>query len=161
MDFDFQLDLTEVARSIETADVVAIYFPFLRKTLLIDARHSDVDPPLVKVVEMVATPEERFKSVHRLRPRFPRPESLTLIPWPKYVESLVRLGVWERVVGRFINLGFPDVVRQCKASFEELVGLEKAEMARALSGEGYKSLWESNRERWQEPGEETESDEGV
>ena len=159
MDFDFQLDLEEVARSLETSEVVAIYFPFLRKTLLIDARSSAVDPPMAKVVEMVATPEERFQSVRELRPRFPRPESLVLIPWPKYVESLVRLKIWERVVARFVNLGFPETVRQCEACYQELVGLEKEEMRRALAGENYKSLWESGSGGWEEPDGEIDADE--
>ncbi|MGD0765090.1 MAG: hypothetical protein ABR978_02145 [Dehalococcoidia bacterium] len=159
MDFDFQLDLAEVTRSIEGSEVVAIYFPFLRKTLLIDARHSAVDPPMAKVVDMVATPEERFQSVRQLRPRFPRPESLVLIPWPKYVGSLVRLKIWERIVERFINLGFPETVKECEACYEELVALEKEEMRRALAGENYKSLWESVPGGWKGPDEEIGEDE--
>ena len=106
---------------------------------------------MVKIVDMVATPEERFRSLRRLRPRFPKPESLTLIPWPKYVQSLVSLGMWEHVVARFVNLGFPDTVRECEACLEELTALEKEEIRRALSGENYKSLWESKPGDWAEP----------
>jgi hypothetical protein len=161
MDFDFQLDLTEMANSLDTADVVALYFPLLRKTLIIDARSSAVDAPMVKIVEMVATPEERFRSLRRLRPRFPRPESLTLIPWPKYVQSLVTLGMWEHVVARFVNLGFLDTVRECEASLEELTALEKEEIRRALEGENYKSLWESKPGGWTEADGDLEDGTGV
>jgi hypothetical protein len=161
VDFDFQLDLTEMANSLDTADVVALYFPLLRKTLIIDSRSSAVDAPMVKIVEMVATPEERFRSLRRMRPRFPRPESLTLIPWPKYVQSLVSLGMWEHVVARFVNLGFPDTVRECEACLEELTALEKQEITRALSGENYKSLWESKPGEWPEHDEDLEDDAGV
>ena len=102
MDFDFRLDLTEVMRAVETTEVVALYFPLVRKTLLIDARSTAVDGPLIKIVPMVATPEERLRALRKLRPRFPRPDSITIIPWPKYVASLERLGIWERIVGRFL-----------------------------------------------------------
>ena len=157
MDFDFQLDLSEMAHSLQTADIVAIYFPLLRKTLLVDARHSDIDPPLVKVVPMVATPEERFRSLRQLRPRFPKPDSITIIPWPKYVDSLVRLGIWEHIVRRFVNMGYPEVIKQSEACYRELVELEQEEVHRALTGDEYKSLWERDGTRM--PPDEDATDE--
>ncbi|MDI6857816.1 MAG: hypothetical protein QME71_05825 [Dehalococcoidia bacterium] len=144
MDFDFRLDLNEVMNVVESADVVALYFPLLRKTLLIDGRSSAVDGPMVKVVPMVSTPDERLRSLRQLRPRLPRPESITIIPWPKYVASLERLGVWERIVGRFVNAAAPDAVRQCEAAWQELLSLEREEVLRAVTGEDYKSLWEKS-----------------
>ncbi|HUS82513.1 MAG TPA: hypothetical protein VM013_04560 [Dehalococcoidia bacterium] len=161
VDFDFQLDLAEMANSLDTADVVALYFPLLRKTLIIDARSSAVDAPMIKIVEMVATPEERFRSLRRLRPRFPRPESLTLIPWPKYVQSLVNLGMWDHLVARFVNLGFTDTVRECEGCLEELTAMEKEEIRRALNGENYKSLWESKPGGWTEADGDLEDGTGV
>jgi hypothetical protein len=142
MDFDFRLDISEVIRAVEATEVVALYFPLVRKTLLIDARSTAVDGPLIKIVPMVATPEERLRALRKLRPRFPRPDSITIIPWPKYVASLERLGIWERVVGRFVNLGFPETVRQCEAAYEELLALEQEEILHAVSGDGYESMWE-------------------
>jgi len=142
VDFDFRLDLTEVMRAVEATEVVALYFPLVRKTLLIDARSSAVDGPLIKIVPMVATPEERLRALRKLRPRFPRPDSITIIPWPKYVASLERLGIWERIVGRFVNLGFPETVRECEAAYQELLALEQEEILHAVSGDGYESMWE-------------------
>jgi len=142
VDFDFRLDLTEVMRAVEAGEVVALYFPLVRKTLLIDARSTAVDGPLVKIVPMVSTPEERLRALRKLRPRFPRPDSITIIPWPKYVASLQRLGIWERIVGRFVNLAFPEAVRQCEAAYEELIALEQEEILHAVSGDGYESMWE-------------------
>lgn len=158
MDFDFQIDLAEMANSLDTAEVIAVYFPLLRKTFIFDARSNAVDAPMVKIVDMVATPEERFRSLRRLRPRFPKPDSLTLIPWPKYVASLVSLGMWQHVAGRLVNLGFPDVVRECEACYTELLALEKEEIRRALVGENYKSIWEAKPGDWQEADEEPEED---
>lgn len=146
MDFEYRIDLGEVRRGIDAADVVALYFPMLRKTLLMDARASEIDGPLIKVVPMVSTPEERFRSLLRLRPRFPQPESITIIPWPKYVRSLLRLGVWDHIVRRFAELGAPEAVRQCDACFRELVELERAELRRAVTGEGYTTIWSARSE---------------
>ena len=126
MDSDFSMDLAEVNRNLDAADVVSLYFPLLRKTLLIDIRRSELDPPMIRVVPMATTPEERFRSLHQMRPRFPRPESITIIPWPKYVGSLTRLGVWDHIVSRFAETGDPDLVRRCEACLQEPeVGGEK------------------------------------
>ncbi len=150
-----------MANSLDTAEVVALYFPLLRKTLIVDGRSNAVDAPMVKIVEMVATPEERFRSLRRLRPRFPKPDSLTLIPWPKYVESLVSLGMWQHLVERFVNLGFPDMVKECQSCYEELLAQEKGEIQRALVGENYKSVWEAKPGDWQATDEEPEDDSGM
>ena len=56
--------------------------------------------------------------------------------------SLERLGIWERIVGRFVNLGFPEAVRQCEAAYQELIAMEQDEILHAVSGEGYESMWE-------------------
>ena len=114
---------------------------------------------MVKIVEMVATPEERFRASASFGRASRSRRASTLIPWPKYVESLVSLKMWEHVVARFVNLGFPDTVRECEACFEELVGLEKEEMRRALAGENYKSIWESGPGGWEEPDGDIDADE--
>ena len=143
MDSDFRIDLAEVNRNLDTAEVVSLYFPLLRKTLLIDNRRSDIDGPMIKVVPMVSTPEERFRSLRQLRPRFPKPESVTIIPWPKYVGSLVRLGVWGHIAGRFAETGDPEMVRQCEACLQELLIAEREEIGRAVRGENFQDLWRS------------------
>jgi hypothetical protein len=141
MDSDFRIDLSEVNRNLDTAEVVSLYFPLLRKTMLIDMRCSELDKPLVKVVPMVSTPEERFRSLHQMRPRFPRPDSITIIPWPKYVGSLVRLGIWDHIVSRFVDLGGPELVSRCEACLQELLAAERQEIGRALRGENFQDLW--------------------
>jgi hypothetical protein len=146
VDFEYRIDLGEVTRGIEAADVAALYFPVLRKTLLIDARASELDGPMIKVVPMVTTPEERFRSLLKLRPRFARPESITISPWPKHVHSLVRLGVWDHIVRRFAELGAPEAVRQCDACFRELVESEREEFRHAVTGENYVTVWSAGSE---------------
>lgn len=143
MDSDFSIDLSEVLRNVESAEVLALFFPLLRKTLLVDSRTTELDPPLIAVVPMVATPDERFKSLQRLRPRLPRPESITFIPWPKYVGAVRRLGVAERLVRRFAQAGQRDAVLRCQRAFRELERLERRELFEAICGDNYESLWDA------------------
>lgn len=157
MDSDFRIDLGEVNRNLDTAEVVSLYFPLLRKTLLIDSRSSELDGPLIRVVPMATTPEERFRSLHQMRPRFPRPESITIIPWPKYVGSLTRLGVWDHIVGRFVDLGGPDLARRCEDCLQELLAAEREELGRALRGENFHDLWR----RSEESGEASQDEAGA
>jgi hypothetical protein len=144
MDSEYRVDVSEVQRGIDIGEVIALYFPVLRKTLLMDTRSSGVDGPMIKVVPMASSPEERYKELIRMRPRFPKPERLTLIPWPKYVSSLVRLEVWDHVVRRFLEIGPPQVVRDCEASLEELYQAEREELVKAIKGEEYETLWDAS-----------------
>ena len=141
LDSDYRIDVSEVNRNIDVADVIALYFPLLRKTLLMDMRTNDIDGPMIKVVPMANTPEERFQSLLKMRPRFGRPESITIIPWPKYATSLVDLGIWDRIVRRYADTGSPASVRECERCHAELVKLEREELHRAITGEQYETLW--------------------
>jgi hypothetical protein len=160
VDSDFRLDIAEVNRSIEGSEVIALYFPLLRKTLLMDSRTSRLDGPMIRVVPMASSPEERFRSLMQLRPRFARPDSITIIPWPKYVRSLRQLGVWEHIVRKFAETGYPEAVRQGEAALHELLALEAAELRRAITGENYRTIWGSRGvNEADDPDDEEEDDE--
>jgi hypothetical protein len=96
---------------------------------------------MIRVVPMANTPEERFQSLMKMRPRFGKPDTITIIPWPKYVASIADLGIWDHVVRRFADTGSAEMVRQCDKCFEELARLEREEVARAISGENYETIW--------------------
>ena len=144
MDSDFRIDVNEVQRAIDVGEIIALYFPLLRKTLLMDTRTNALDGPMIKVVPMASSPEERFKELVRLRPRFPKPESISIIPWPRYAASLVRLEVWDHIVRRFLEIGPPEIVRQCDECLQEIYRAEREEIRRAITGEEYESLWEAS-----------------
>ena len=144
MDSDYRIDVSEAKHSIEMGEVISLYFPLLRKTLLMDTRSSGVDGPMIKVVPMASSPEERFRELVRLRPRFSKPESITIIPWPKYVQSLVTLGVWDHIVRRLLEIGPAEIVRRCEECLEELQKAEREEIRRAITGEGYETLWDAS-----------------
>ena len=161
MDSDFHIDIGEIKRSIDTGDLVALYFPLLRKTLLMDARSNNLDGPMIKVVPMASSPEERFRELLRMRPRFPKPESITLIPWPKYIASLVRLEVWDTIVRRFLEIGPPEIVRQCDDCLQELYRVEQDELRRAITGENYETLWDASGSHEEQAEVDEDEEEGV
>ena len=141
MDGYFGHDLDEAIRSIGCAEVLSVFFPTFRKALVIDYRSNDAEGPMARIMPMAASPQERLRSIRRLRPGFPRLDSLALVPWPRYVESLVELGAWERIVQRFRASGRDEAVRTCERLLEELRRLEKAELAAAVLGENHQTIW--------------------
>lgn len=142
MDNDYILNLEEILHTVETAEVVRIRFGLLDKRLLIDNRYSEYEGPMVKVVNRAGSSEESFRSLKRLRPRFPLPEKMTAIMWPKYVSTLQSTGVWGAIVSRVASTGHPDSARQCDDVLRELLKLEKQEIRNAISGEGFQTVWQ-------------------
>ena len=142
MEEDFTVDIDEVFDSIEQAEVMSLFFPTFRKALVIDSRTSDEDGPMARVMPMVASPQERLRSIQRLRPGFPKPNNLVVIPWPRYIDSLVNLGVWERIVNRLAGSAQAEVIEHgLGAVLDELRRLEKAGLAAVVLGENYQTIW--------------------
>jgi hypothetical protein len=137
----FEIDIAAVQKNVEEAEVVSLYFPILRKTLLVDTRTADDVTPLVCLVDMVQNAGERFRSLRRLRPQLPRPESITLIPWTIRVESLRQTGVWARLTARLSECGGEDSLQSAADCFAELDALERREIWRALTGKNYRTIW--------------------
>jgi hypothetical protein len=146
LDGGIELDLERVMQNIDEADVLTIYFPLLGKTLIVDTRWNEDSGPLIAVVPIAQDSTDRYRSFHRLRPSFPRPKSLSMIPWTNRVDSLQRLGIWSHVVARLESAApdpsytFVDAAESC---FCELRELEVRELLRAVSGEQYETLWAS------------------
>lgn len=142
MDNDYVLNLDDILRTIDSAEVVRIRFGLLDKRLLIDNRYNEFEGPLIKVVNRSGSSEESFRSLKRLRPRFPLPEKMTAIMWPKYVNTLYSTGVWNAIVSRIADSGHTDSVRQCDEALRELLQMERKEIRNAISGEGFQTVWQ-------------------
>jgi hypothetical protein len=142
MDSDFVIDLEELFKNVQNAEVISLFFPLLRKVLLVDTRHDDVEGPLIRVVPMVSSSDERVRELRRLRPRFGRPQSLTLIPWPKFVDSVERLGVLQALIQRVVLLGYVDRIGDFRGCMDQLREFEQAELVAAIQGENYETLWQ-------------------
>ena len=141
LDGGYEIEPGAVTHNIDEAEVVSLYFPLFRKTLLIDTRTSPASGPLVCVVDMVSTSQERMRSLRRMRPQFARPDSITMIPWLRRVESLRALGVWEHLERRLQSTGGARAVRDATVCLNELAAYERREFRRAIIGEQYQTLW--------------------
>ena len=140
---DYGLDMDEATRVIDTADVLVVRFAILDKRLLIDARTDEHDGPVIAVVDKAGSVEERFKSLKKLRPRFPLPEKIMSFMWPRHIETFRRSGLAQRITDRLVSIGGEDMVAHAEKTFDELAGREKREVATAIrGGESYQTLWE-------------------
>ena len=145
MDEEIDFDPDEVMSKIDEAEVISLFFPTFRKSVVIDTRYNDTEGPMIRVLPMVASPQERLRSIRRLRPSFPRLQHLTLIPWPRYVDSLVSLGVWDRIVGRLARSGHNQLVELCDSILAELVRLEKRGLAGVVRGDNFRTVRSADR----------------
>ena len=135
------IDLDEVMESVENAVVMSLFFPAFRKAVVIDTRSNDTEGPLISIMPMAASPQERLRSLRRMRPSFPRVSDLTVVEWTRYVDSLVTLGVWDRIVKRFADSGQDDAVTACGTVLSELRRLEGEELTAVVLGKNYHTIW--------------------
>lgn len=140
---DYGLDMDEVTKVIDSADVLIVRFAILDKRLLIDTRTTEQEGPLIAIVPKAGSVEERFKSLKKLRPRFPLPEKIMSFMWPRHMETFRNSGLWEKIESRMVSLGGDCMTPRCEEIFTELAREERSEVMAAIrGGEGYQSLWE-------------------
>jgi len=77
-----------------------------------------------------------------LRPRFPLPERITAVAWPRRIASLKAAGIWTAIEERLAASGYPDATKQAADVFDELMRIEQTEIKNAIRGEGYHTYWE-------------------
>jgi hypothetical protein len=141
--YDYGFDMDEVMRVIDTAEVLVVRFAILDKRLLIDARTSAEEGPLISVVPRATSLEDRFRSLKQMRPRFPLPDKIMSFLWPRHLETFRSSVLWERIVQRLVSLGGEEMAAQCEKVCQGLEHDERAEVLAAIrGGEGYQSLWE-------------------
>lgn len=145
MDGSHELNLDALRTSLATANHVLFRFGPISERLFIDFRISDEAGPAVFTLDQTSTFTERVASITRLRPGFPPIERLQVVSWPLPVTALDRLGVIEAARGRLAELDAFDALRQLDEVYGRLVRLEHDELRRAITGEGYHTLWPSAR----------------
>ena len=141
MDNDFSLDLPQIFETIDTAEVITLRFAIIPQRLLLDMRTNDSEGPLLKVVPRAESVEDRFRSLKQLRPRFKSPQRIVAVWWPKRVETLVTLGVWDRISRRALDSGWREAALSCESVLNELRLLERREVENAVRGHGYEPVW--------------------
>jgi hypothetical protein len=71
---------------------------------------------------------------------------LVVIPWPKYITSLVSLGVADALAKKLSATGSTEAMRELRQAIEQLARLERQEMVAVISGEGnYRTIWSANQ----------------
>ena len=141
MNSDFMFEIEGMMNSIDQSDAISIFFPTFRKALVVDPRSNANDGPLVRIMPMAASPQERLRTLRRLRVGFPRVRNLAVIPWMRYVNSLVSLGLWERLIGRLERAGEYDAIQECEKALDQLRDMERVEQMNAVTGKNYRTIW--------------------
>ncbi|MDA1297501.1 MAG: hypothetical protein O3B04_05800 [Chloroflexi bacterium] len=141
MDGQFSINLEAVLQHIEKAETFSIALPTVKRALVIDMRTKGDDGPFVRVMPMARTASERLRSLRRLRPTLPRAAEILVVPWPSFVDGLVRAGIWQRLQQRVASSGSAAAADALDDSLTELRVAESRELGALLRGEEYEVLW--------------------
>jgi hypothetical protein len=142
---EFGIDLDDVRRLIDGADVIVVRFVVTDRRLLVDARTSENEGPMIRVVPRAGSVRERFRSLKMMRPRFRVPERIHTFDWPRHARALAEAGLWEHLERRLVALGGADAARQCAEAFAELVEDERnVELAAIHGGDTFHTKWSSD-----------------
>jgi hypothetical protein len=146
MNDDYGVDIDEVFKVIDAADVLVVRFHIIQKRLLVDFRTKPGVGPMLAVVERAESVEDRFRSIKRMRPEFGFPEKVMSFAWPRSMPVLVASGAWQRLAERAIALGGEDVASAAESVLSQLEREERREVNAAIIGaEHYQTLWERQR----------------
>ena len=145
MDFGYGNGVDGGFKFVENAEVMAVFFPKFGQSVVIDVRAKEGEPPLVKVVPMARSIADRLRTIKRMRPALPRPQDILAVPWVGYVGALKTSGLWGKVVARIEATGYAEAVEELEKAFDELIRLERRELAQLIVGEQYETLWARQR----------------
>jgi len=142
MDRDDQF-LSQVFSAITEADVISIFFPLLRRALVVDLRNAPETPPMIRVMGQVNSMEERINSIEEIRPGLGKIRSILGVPWLKSVRSLEEVGITSSLVERLAQAGMypPESASALHNSIDRLWKIEAMAFKGLIRGEGYKTLW--------------------
>ena len=139
--------LNQVLSGISEAEIITIFFPLLRRALVIDTRQNESTTQWVQVMPQVSSMEERISIIERARPQFGKIRSILGIPWIKSVGTLREQGVTPRLVERLAQSGMPH--HKAKAAVHdavyELARVEHRAFISLIKGDGYQTLWTARR----------------
>ena len=141
MDSSYHIDRAALTAAIHDRDHLIFRFATIALRLFVDFRQSEEDGPAVFVLPPAASVRERMLSIREVRPAFPRPGRLNLVAWPLRVGGLERLGIVDELRQRLGDLDAFDALAALDAAMVRLEAAEAAETRRAITGEGYRTLW--------------------
>jgi hypothetical protein len=135
--------LRQLLAEMESADVLTIFFPLLRRTLVVDTRRSNTHGPTVALVPAVNSISERVGLIQRERPELGPVQAILSIPWIKSAEAFCEGEVFARTIACLAHAGVPKTeARQiCLAAAAELRAAEYAMKIALVRGENCDTLW--------------------
>jgi hypothetical protein len=143
MSDEFGVDLDEVFKVIDAADVLIVRFHIIEKRLLVDFRTKPDVLPLITLVPKAESVEDRFRSIKKMRPEFAFPEKVMSFHWPRSMPVLLASGVWQHLSNRIGALGDDETTEQCGKVMDQLILEERREVFGAIRGAAhYQTLWE-------------------
>ena len=145
MDGTFDVDLEALRSSVLSVEHMLVRFTPISERLLLDFRTSGEEGPGVALLPQVSSFTERLKTIEEVRPEFPRPERIYVVSWPLRIASLERLGVLEAIRERLADMDAFDVIGSVDETFKRLLALERDEIRKAISGDGYQTIWPNEK----------------
>lgn len=142
MDNVFDIFHDRIIAAIRTGEVICLFFPRLGKTLIVDLRRTPRVAPAVFVEAMVSSPEERLKSLERLRPELPLPEEVRLAPWFGFVRTLQESDICDVLLERCAATGDDGFAQRCREALEMLRAFEARYVRAIISGEMSRVIWQ-------------------
>ncbi len=141
MDSTYEVDIQGLLGTVQRSDHLIVRFSTLPQRLFLDFRTEDQEGPGVFVLPEASIIHDRLASIAAARPNFPRPEKLYVMAWPLRVAGLERLGFVEAARQRFASMDAFDQVREIDRAVATLGQAEQSEMHRAVTGQGYRTIW--------------------
>ncbi|MEZ4502523.1 MAG: hypothetical protein R3C39_07850 [Dehalococcoidia bacterium] len=143
MDGAIDLDIERLRSSLRSVDHVLFRLTptGVTQRLLVDFRSNDTTGPGVHLLPEVQSFAERLRTIERVRGGFPLPERLVVVTWPLRVDALQRLEVLDIVRHRLASEDAYEAIRQLDEAYDRLLTLQRDELRRAITGEGYRTLW--------------------
>lgn len=145
MDSAYEVDRDALLIAIGSQDHLIFRFTSVQQRLLVDFRSNEQTGPGVHLLPPVRSMRERVASIRDARPDFPRPEQLFVVGWPLRVGALERLDVLQPIRDRLAGLDAFEQLAALDQAYEELLRAERDEQRRAVTGEGYRTIWPPER----------------
>lgn len=141
------VNLEQVRRIVDNADVFTVAFRLFPERLLIDTRFDLSDPdgpcrmPMVAIVDPVETVEERFFWLGQNRPTLGTPQAFNFLFWPHSIAWLHESGVWGTIAERIVRGGFDGASETIEAAYRDLLARERQANVDAITGERHHTIW--------------------
>lgn len=141
MDSSYEVDLGALLTAVRERDHLVFRFATIPLRLFLDFRTTAEEGPGVAVLPAVNSVKERIATMRAVRPKLPRPTRVNVVAWPLRVAALERLGIIEAARVRLADMDAFPALAALDEGLRELEAAERAEVRRAITGEGYKTLW--------------------